>query len=380
MPVVLFSDAVFLVGVFLTFTKHKDKTNLFYIVPSQVLMTFLIFQSGGVHAPGIFWLSAIPVIWALLYQVKGLVFGFVTVVFSYLFMWFNYLHLDVFAVFPSVTAINRAKLENFFLFTTFISAFILAYTIVLRRSQEKIEEKQHDIESLLRILVHDVSNPLMVIKSCLHILNEQPSSNIQALTTMMVRSSDRMHEIVTDVRQLYSLQDGKQIVDVVNSDLMSCIHDSIETLKSRLESKNIKIVIDKDDDHFYALINPSLITNQVITNILSNAIKFSSNSTQIWISVIDDAHSIRVEVRDEGIGIPSDLLDSVFETTSPTSRMGTEGEKGTGYGLPIVNQIMNKHRGAVRVFSPPPGYSSGTLVQLEFHKDVRQESFQRNVS
>lgn len=380
MPIILIADFVFLVGVALTFTKYKDSANLFYLIPAQAFMSYQIAIAGGVFSPGYFWLSAIPVLWALLYSVRGLVFGYLSVLATYGYLW-QARSYEVFeTAFPTEEAFNRARIENFVLFTTFLSAFILAYTIVLRKSQEKIEEKQKDVENLLRILVHDVSNPLMVIQGCVDKMNRLESKESQAIAKMMGRSTSRLYDIVNDVRNLYSLKDGKTEVKLEKGDLVQCIQDSLQSLSEKVLEKEIKVELKNVNDPIFTELNATMMTNQVLTNILSNAIKFSPPNGKITISACVQEKQVLIEIQDEGIGIPDELLNRLFLTDQPTSRVGTQGEKGTGYGLPIAKHVMLLHHGDIYIASPPPAGDQGTLIQLRFPLLLVSEEQSRTIA
>ena len=90
---------------------------------------------------------------------------------------------------------------------------------------------------------------------------------------------------------------------------------------------------------------------RVFSNLISNAIKFSDRDKTIKIKVKDNQDYVSFEVSDEGMGIPKDLLGSLFEPFSRARRSGTEGERSTGLGLSIVKKIIDAHNGKIRINS-----------------------------
>ncbi|MNT40656.1 Signal-transduction histidine kinase senX3 [compost metagenome] len=105
-----------------------------------------------------------------------------------------------------------------------------------------------------------------------------------------------------------------------------------------------------------------ILQNVVLTNIISNAIKFSPNNSEIRIELKKTNQHLEITVQDFGIGIPHHIQTRIFELTANTSRTGTRGEKGTGYGLPLAMEYTRKMNGMIRIQSQedhcddhPPG-------------------------
>lgn len=361
LPFLLTLVFIFSLGVICHQTRYKKYSKVLLLLPSQVFMTDLIYKAGGIQAPGVFWLSAMPILWALMFQIKGLVIGLLLTFLTYFALYVANPELPLAEYFPTSDAIGRARIENLILFTLFMAAFVLAYTIVIVRSQKAVSEKQKEVESLLKILVHDISNPLMVIRGRIQVRPKMDGDEL------IVKSADRIQEIIHDVRRLFALRDGKADFNLSPVQLHHCLTDSIQGLEDQIRRKDVKVIVVPFRQEYDLLLDRTLVTNQVMTNILSNAIKFSPIGGQVTIRVSRSGGYACVDIEDEGIGIPEDKLGQIFSMTGATSRNGTAGEKGTGYGLPIVYQIMSKLEGKVEVYSPSAkGQKAGTRVRLLF--------------
>jgi signal transduction histidine kinase len=113
------------------------------------------------------------------------------------------------------------------------------------------------------------------------------------------------------------------------------------------------------------------LNHNVLNNLISNAIKFSRPGSTIDISSSVSGDNILLIVQDHGIGMPKDLIANVFRTDKPTSRTGTSGEKGTGFGMPVVNSYMQRFGGSISIESVTETESpatQGTRVTLSFKK------------
>jgi two-component system, OmpR family, sensor histidine kinase VicK len=100
----------------------------------------------------------------------------------------------------------------------------------------------------------------------------------------------------------------------------------------------------------YAQLNAEKF-QRVIDNLISNAAKFSKEGDTITINLRSTAQQVKVEVQDQGVGIPAALLPQVFDRFSKAGRKGLKGEQSTGLGLSISKQIVEKHQGHIKVQS-----------------------------
>ena len=114
-----------------------------------------------------------------------------------------------------------------------------------------------------------------------------------------------------------------------------------------------------------------MIEDQIIANILTNAIKFSPEGGSITLTCHDNGSQIELHIEDEGDGVPQHILPYLFDPLAPTSREGTAGETGTGFGLPIVKKFISVLGGEISVHSPArpnPAEKRGTKVRLAFQR------------
>lgn len=112
--------------------------------------------------------------------------------------------------------------------------------------------------------------------------------------------------------------------------------------------------------------------NQVLNNIFSNAIKFSSENSKIELNVREETRYIRLSIRDNGIGIPSNLVSRLFDHLSKTTRKGTKGESGTGFGLPLANAFVKAFGGKITVISKTEIDNHGTVFHIYLQKVVEE--------
>ena len=118
----------------------------------------------------------------------------------------------------------------------------------------------------------------------------------------------------------------------------------------KLKNKDLTLSYSKHDDYM-AMVDKSSFINSVLANIVSNAIKFSYRGESIMFNLLAEGSSVRIIISNKGPVIPSKKIETLFNFDKPTTSVGTEGEKGTGFGLPIVKKYIELYSGSIKVES-----------------------------
>ncbi|MBF0207935.1 MAG: ATP-binding protein [Oligoflexia bacterium] len=123
--------------------------------------------------------------------------------------------------------------------------------------------------------------------------------------------------------------------------------------RDKLKNKMIELSYQKHaSEEIKVMVDESSFANQVINNLISNAIKFSHENSTISISAkILDENKVQITIKDTGVGIPIDILQNIFDDQKKTTRNGTLGEKGTGFGMPLVKKFIELYHGQIEIES-----------------------------
>ena len=156
------------------------------------------------------------------------------------------------------------------------------------------------------------------------------------------------------------------MINFSSYDVNEIIKTSIFMNKLKAKEKNISIDFEVKPMPRLNIDNDRII--RVFSNLISNAIKFSDRDKTIKITVKENQDHLSFEVIDEGMGIPKELLGSLFEPFSRARRSGTEGERSTGLGLSIVKKIIDAHNGKIRVNSME---EEGTCFSFTIPKNLQ---------
>jgi signal transduction histidine kinase len=160
-----------------------------------------------------------------------------------------------------------------------------------------------------------------------------------------------VEEIIKTVREMQANNDGKNKVRREDVDLEAVIKNVIVLFEEKIISKNVKVVLEVNSERTFVLADKNVVANQIVSNILSNAIKFSKSGDEILFKIESHKGMTVLTVKDRGIGIPKEILEKLFAFDEETSRTGTSGEKGTGFGMPLMKSYLDMMNCSLEVIS-----------------------------
>jgi len=234
----------------------------------------------------------------------------------------------------------------------------------ISKSNEKLQELLKLNNYLLGMAAHDLRNPIGSISNYCEFLEESDCSEEQTEFVKEIKYlSNFMLGLLSDILNVSTIESGNISLNKEDFDITSFLTKIIKRQRMIAEQKNIAIIFNCEDS-----ININTDKNkieQVFTNLLTNAIKFSYPNTTITV-VLENLHkSILVKVIDQGQGIASDELKLLFKPFQKTSAKSTAGEPSTGLGLFIVKRIVEACSGKIWVESE---LNKGTTFFVEFTK------------
>jgi two-component system sensor histidine kinase/response regulator len=246
------------------------------------------------------------------------------------------------------------------------------------RTQLKILEKEQRIvaesrqrSNLLHILCHDMANPIAAVRGFVHLLNADCDESQQELLDLASTALESANGIIVQVRETLALAEGKRSLTLEPLTLSALVEESVAILDERFRDKSIQVVIELEDDGPVLAEKISFI-NSVLNNLLTNAVKFSDPGGTVTLRSRAVESGVELVVEDQGIGMSPELAASVFDFSSSTSRVGTMGEEGTGYGMPLLKGFMDAYGGDVTIESNPRSGSGAkdgfTRIRLTFQR------------
>jgi len=218
----------------------------------------------------------------------------------------------------------------------------------LQHTRKLLKEKNETQMELLHVLCHDLTNPLGAIESYSGLLMEYPDG-LEEFVNLIMESAKNANNIIDLTRNVIAAEEKNINTESIN--LKRIIKQSMSILKMKLDSKNIIMEIDIPED-LEVLAEEISLCSTIINNLITNSIKFSTPDSVIQIFTgRKDKKEIDIIIKDYGIGIPKNLLKELFDLSKNINRIGTSGEQGTGFGMPLVKKFMERYGGKINVKS-----------------------------
>ncbi len=226
--------------------------------------------------------------------------------------------------------------------------------------QRELSKKNVELANLNKIknqfigmAAHDLRNPLgVIINYCEFLENDFGNFNEDQVEfiSQIKSSSTFMLNLVTDLLDVSTIESGSITLRLEEHDLTALVENIVQSNKYISTKKNIPIKISRDDHPINFVFDKSKI-HQLITNLITNAIKFSHPGSEVIVEVFTKDGEAEINVKDNGQGIHKEDLKLLFKPFQKTSVKATAGEKSSGLGLYIVKRIVDAHNGRIDVSS-----------------------------
>ncbi len=313
--------------------------------------TLFCIYTGGVYSPAAIWLTLHPVILGFFGSTELIVFQ---VVLNFIIVVSLYFVGNLELLPPSI-------LPPFFRDGMIISCYVgldilvAVFTVVaIRVNNERNRELSNArelTENLLRILCHDINNPLSIIKVSSAQLHPAELAKNPHHAERIKRACDDIQQLTASVGSWIAYRDGKVKLNPKRIPLNDIQEHLRFAFEDRLSNKDITInfSLPEGAENLAILGDRTAVFYQIYNNIVSNAIKFSFEKSVIDVSFSVDGDNVVTKVRDYGVGIDEKIIDKVFSPYDQTTRKGTQNERGTGFGMPIVATVVERMRGKVSI-------------------------------
>lgn len=225
----------------------------------------------------------------------------------------------------------------------------------LLQSENNLQELNATKDKLFSIIGHDLINPfqaLLGLAQLLHDQNVEISNEDRKKYCLLIKlSAHNLYNLLQNLLQWTSVQTGKLKFEPSDFNLYKKVEETFSLMKVSAEKKEI-ILLNEVDKGLVGNADANLFST-ILRNLLSNAIKFTPSGGLIRIrsSVVDQV--VQIEVADNGTGIPEDHMDKLFDLEKTFSTKGTSDEEGSGLGLILCKEFVEKNGGEIWVDSIP---------------------------
>lgn len=241
----------------------------------------------------------------------------------------------------------------------------------LQQLANDLAEANRRKTEFLATLAHELRNPLAPIRTGLELMRiaqHNPASHNKALA-MMDRQLTQLVRLIDDLMEIARINSGK--IELMNQriDFTSIATMAVEAVLGQIELAGHKLDIQMDDDIIWLDADPARLA-QVLSNLLTNAIKYTPACGHIILKAQIEDGFVLISVIDNGIGIPQAALNQVFDMFCQVSKTKNYSQGGLGIGLSLVQSLVHMHGGSVSAHSDGEGKGSTFTLKLPLAKSA----------
>ena len=245
---------------------------------------------------------------------------------------------------------------------------LVAAKRIIEHQNEELRATLNNRDKMYSVIAHDLRSPMASIRMVLNLVvasttPELVGPELYELLDKANRESEEVHDLLDNLLKWTKSQTGRLNVVEQDLDLNDIIPGVVDIFEIIAQTKRIKLNLQGSDTHLVVRADNDMLKT-VVRNFISNAIKFSPEDSSIDIVVRQEGDYAKVSVRDHGVGIAANRLDSIFRKGETT--YGTGGEEGSGLGLLLCQDFAQKNGGMCTVESVEgQGSTFNVLIPLK---------------
>ncbi len=234
-----------------------------------------------------------------------------------------------------------------------------------RAARGEAERASRTKDEFLATLSHELRTPLNAVLGWAQVLRRSRDLSGETIKglTIIERNARAQAQIIEDLLDMSSIISGKVRLDVQRLDLSSVVEATLETIRPSLQAKGVRLQVELDPAAAAVNGDPNRL-QQVLWNLLTNAVKFTPKDGRIAITLTRVDSHLELAVSDNGEGIDAAFLPHVFDRFRQADASSTRRHGGLGLGLSIVRQLVELHGGAISASSPGKGLGSTFRITL----------------
>lgn len=235
---------------------------------------------------------------------------------------------------------------------------------LVMQQNDKLAELNHEKNSLISIVSHDLNTPFATIQVWGNLMlhdADRLSPEQQRALGKIIQASTYGESLISRILDVEKKDIGNHKLRLENFDLTILTENVIDNFKVMADKKEIRLHAELPQKELYILSDKHLVS-RICENLLSNAIKYTPRGKNVWVSVNEEQDAISIKVRDEGVGIEKEEMPHLFSKYSMISSQPTDGENSNGLGLSIVKRIVEEINGKISCESEPGKGSLFTVI------------------
>ncbi len=241
-----------------------------------------------------------------------------------------------------------------------VVAGLIAFVVLKVRNEQTLKRLNAELndanatkDTFFSILAHDLKSPFNSIVGFVHLLRKQAENlskeEIKEFAELMFKSVSTTYKLLENLLAWARLQTGSLALNLSTISLDTIVHNNLKLLQETASQKGVQLAT--ESNLAVKVTADENMLDTILRNLLSNAIKFTKSGGKVVVYITKYAYHVEVAVKDTGVGISSDRLAKLFLLTEKQSTEGTASEQGTGLGLVLCKEFVEKQGGTLTVES-----------------------------
>lgn len=226
--------------------------------------------------------------------------------------------------------------------------------IMIKKHSEELERITQMKDEFFSMISHELRTPLTVIYSSLELADDiyckELTPNIKKILLRINQNCSRLLKLINNILDISKAEAGFLKLNYSHFNIVSVTENIISSVNYYAKSKQINLIFDTNMEDVNVKLDKDKY-EKIILNLLSNAIKFTPNGKNIWIILHVSKSNVSIKVKDEGIGIPKNKINKIFDRFAQINNSLCKNTQGTGLGLALVKEFTNVMGGKVLVSS-----------------------------
>ena len=243
-----------------------------------------------------------------------------------------------------------------------------------KRAEEELRNADRRKEEFLAVLSHELRNPLAPIQTAVDLLEQAGTSGAgsERELAMIKRQVQNLKRLVDDLLDVSRISRGKIELRKELVELAAVVAEAVEAVRPLFDEQHQELHVSIPDEPIF-LEADSTRLEQILSNLLINAAKYTPQGGRIWLDVEQFRSEVVIRVRDTGIGIEPELLPKVFDLFLQGERRVGLSHEGGGIGLSLARNLVELHGGTITAHSQGPDMGSEFVVTFPVTSRVRSE-------
>jgi len=246
------------------------------------------------------------------------------------------------------------------------------------RAEQALKEADRHKDEFLAMLAHELRNPLAPILSAVQLmrLKPMPDPQLSRSRDVIERQLSHLTRLVDDLLDVARITRGRINLSPEPIELGTLIARAVEIVQPLIQERGHQFTSEIPDGTLRVNADPLRLT-QALGNVLGNAAKYTERGGRITLTVCRQGTDVEIRVRDNGIGIPAEVLPRIFDLFAQLDRRSDHPHSGLGIGLALVRRLLQMHDGSISAYSEGTGRGSEFVIRLPLLLETTQSANSR---